>query len=265
MKDSLDFLQSYCEEIPDDTVSEPEFVVHDSLNILRTDVICHHGVKGMKWGVRKEYDTTGSSTSTTRNDSFIGRKKKVTQGDGFVGPINTKGVHKRGEALIQNVHKDEKRNIILGVGGVNSYHNSLSTGGGQAPITMQLGEALHAAVEREIRESEEYKNIKTLIEEFKKIEDNRGKQLGQGKIAAVKVLEKKANKLIKEINSNLNALDRKYYEKTKMINQTADHDYKPSKSIVDGLAYQLNSSIGIKLDKESGRVRKGWKYGQATP
>ena len=81
----------------------------------------------------------------------------------------------------------------------------------------------------------------------------------------VEVLEKKANKLIKEINSNLNALDRKYYEKTKMINQTADHDYKPSKSIVDGLAYQLNSSIGIKLDKESGRVRKGWKYGQATP
>ena len=264
MKDSLDILSVYNEsEKLDET--PVEYVSHDSLNILRNDVICHHGVKGMKWGVRKEYETTGSSTSTTRNDSFVGRKKKVTQGDGFVGPINAKGVHKRGEALNQNVHKRSDGGILLGVGGEHSYYNSISSGMGQAPITTQLGQALYTAVEHEIRESEEYKNIKTLIEEFKKIEDNRGKQLGQGKIAAVEVLEKKANKLIKEINSNLNALDRKYYEKTKMINQTADHDYKPSKSIVDGLAYQLNSSIGIKLDKESGRVRKGWKYGQATP
>lgn len=257
MKDSLDILSVYNEsEKLDET--PVEYVSHDSLNILRTDVICHHGVKGMKWGVRKEYKTTGSSTSTTRNNSFVGRKKKVTQGDG-------KGVHKRGKGTSIEGMSMLTGDLTLGAGGESSYYNSIATGMGQAPITTQLGQALYTAVEHEIRESEEYKNIKTLIEEFKKIEDNRGKQLGQGKIAAVKVLEKKANKLIKEINSNLNALDRKYYEKTKMINQTAEHDYKPSKSIVDGLAYQLNSSIGIKLDKESGRVRKGWKYGQATP
>ena len=53
MKDSLDILQNYCEESPEDVISEPEFVAHDALNILRTDVICHHGVPGMKWGIRR--------------------------------------------------------------------------------------------------------------------------------------------------------------------------------------------------------------------
>lgn len=51
MKDSLDILlENVTEEV---TEYEPEFVAHDALNILRTDVICHHGILGMKWGVRR--------------------------------------------------------------------------------------------------------------------------------------------------------------------------------------------------------------------
>lgn len=51
MKDSLDILLDNVSE--DVTEYEPEFVAHDSLNILRTDVICHHGVLGMRWGIRR--------------------------------------------------------------------------------------------------------------------------------------------------------------------------------------------------------------------
>lgn len=67
MKDSLDFLQNYCEEFPDESISEPEFVAHDALNILRTDVICHHGILGMKWGIRRYQNKDGSLTAAGKN------------------------------------------------------------------------------------------------------------------------------------------------------------------------------------------------------
>lgn len=52
MKDSLDILCTNY-EVKEETCNEIETVYHDSLNILRTDVICHHGILGMKWGVRR--------------------------------------------------------------------------------------------------------------------------------------------------------------------------------------------------------------------
>ena len=52
MKDSLDIL-----------CTEPQYIAHDSLDILRTDVICHHGILGMKWGVRRFQNEDGSLTA----------------------------------------------------------------------------------------------------------------------------------------------------------------------------------------------------------
>lgn len=52
MKDSLDILSVYNE--PEKLDETPvEYVSHDSLNILRNDVICHHGILGMHWGIRR--------------------------------------------------------------------------------------------------------------------------------------------------------------------------------------------------------------------
>lgn len=88
MKDSLDFLQNYCEEVPDESISEPEFVVHDALNILRTDVICHHGILGMKWGVRRYQNKDGSLTTAGKKRyyrnyesmSYAGSKELTRKG-----------------------------------------------------------------------------------------------------------------------------------------------------------------------------------------
>lgn len=61
MKDSLDILLDNVSE--DVTEYEPEFVTHDSLNILRSDAICHHGILGMKWGIRRYQNKDGSLTA----------------------------------------------------------------------------------------------------------------------------------------------------------------------------------------------------------
>lgn len=72
MKDSLDILLVNVTE--DVTEYESEFVTHDSLNILRTDVICHHGVLGMKWGIRRYQNKDGSLTAA-------GKKRYVKNWD----------------------------------------------------------------------------------------------------------------------------------------------------------------------------------------
>ena len=56
MKDSLDIL-----------LTEPVYVAHDSLNILNPDVICHHGILGMKWGIRRYQNKDGSLTAAGKN------------------------------------------------------------------------------------------------------------------------------------------------------------------------------------------------------
>lgn len=84
MKDSLDFLQNYCEEIPENTVSEPDVVVHDALNILRTDVICHHGILGMKWGVRRYQNKDGSLTAAGKK-----RYYRYPDSEGTLGTLLT--------------------------------------------------------------------------------------------------------------------------------------------------------------------------------
>lgn len=67
----------------DNTEYEPEFVAHDSLNILRTDVICHHGILGMKWGIRRYQNKDGSLTPEGRarlkiDEMVAGRNEDVT-------------------------------------------------------------------------------------------------------------------------------------------------------------------------------------------
>lgn len=46
--------------------NELNYVYHDALNILRTDVICHHGILGMKWGIRRYQNKDGSLTAEGR-------------------------------------------------------------------------------------------------------------------------------------------------------------------------------------------------------
>lgn len=240
-------------------------VLKDSLDILmpnayNDDFIEHHGVKGMKWGVRKSDDTKVTTKSTSGNRSrFTARKKKVTEGNGT-------GVHKRGEGMhVENAYGEE------GIGPYDSFHNAVNVYGnlgaftlGYAPVSMQLGKALKTAILQEIIASGEYQDIKQLVEEFEKLASERKKSWNQESTAATMVFEEKANKLIKDINSKLTAIDSKFAEKTKLVRQSADKSYSPSRDLIDG-AFLTSSSGALNIDKKTGRVSKGWKTSSTVP
>lgn len=240
----------------------------DSLDILRTDYgtsefIEHHGVKGMKWGVRREDKSMGTPTkSVSNNHGLEGRKKKVTAGNG-------NGVHKRGEGQhYVNAYQE------AGVGPYDDYHNAVNVYGdigafslGFAPVTTQLGKALKTEMLKEMMKTEEYRNIKRLTEEFNKLASSRNKTWNQGNSSATANFEEKASSLIRAINSNLTALDGKYRDKSKMVKQTVDKTYSPSKDILDFLfpGKVQGVSGALKIDKNSGRVSKGWKAAPTNP
>ena len=232
----------------------------DSLDILKPredDYIEHHGVKGMKWGVRKSDDTKATTKSTSGNrNRFTSRKKKVTEGNGT-------GAHKRGEGMhIENAYGE------MGVGPWNDFHNAVNVYGnlgaftlGYAPVSMQLGKALRTAILKEIVASGEYQDIKQLVEEFEKLASERSKTWNQGNSAVTTDFEEKASELIRQINSKLTAIDSKYVDKTKLIKQTTDKTYSPSKYIFDF----LSPSSALKFDANSRTVTKGWKTPPTKP
>ena len=74
MKDSLDML-----------LTEPVYVAHDSLNILNPDVICHHGILGMKWGIRRYQNKDGSLTAAGKKRYYV-----RPDDDGYAGNLLTK-------------------------------------------------------------------------------------------------------------------------------------------------------------------------------
>ena len=73
MKDSLDIL-----------LTEPVYVAHDSLDILDPDIICHHGILGMKWGIRRYQNKDGSLTAAGKKRYYA-----YPDSEGDIGNILT--------------------------------------------------------------------------------------------------------------------------------------------------------------------------------
>lgn len=109
MKDSLDILLDNVSE--DVTEYEPEFVAHDSLNILRSDVICHHGILGMKWGIRRYQNKDGSLTAA-------GKKRYLKSWDKY---LNGKRSKRRDSLDILSDHLTEKEMTDLYKDTFSSY------------------------------------------------------------------------------------------------------------------------------------------------
>jgi hypothetical protein len=103
MKDSLDILCTNY-EVNEETPNEIETVYHDSLNILRTDVICHHGILGMKWGIRRYQNKDGSLTAA-------GKKRYYGSVEGYENgwAWNGGNLTKKGEKAFKN-RKGEWKN-----------------------------------------------------------------------------------------------------------------------------------------------------------
>lgn len=204
----------------------------DSLDILmpntyNDDFIEHHGVKGMKWGVRKK-------TYTTNGKGAFRRKR--------LNGVSTGGM----------------------VGGGNSYPGSIEGGAISSSGNMSEKELveLHNKTIDDIRNSATYSEIFKLAEQLKGMRDNRRKN--EATAATEMVFEAKADKIIEQINDKLKGLDASFAKETSMI-KNLDKGFLPSKWVLSDLSEKKSSSAALGLNRATGRVDKGWIPNKTVP
>lgn len=223
----------------------------DSLDILMPNAcndnfIEHHGVKGMKWGVRKKYVTTGATGHTTSEkiNSIIS---------------SSKGAHRRGNGLSGTMPGGI-------VGGGNSYPGSIEGGAISSSGNMTEKELveLHNKTIDDIRNSATYSEIFKLAEQLKSMSDSRRMNLEQQTTATEMVFEAKADKIIEQINDKLKGLDSSFAKETSII-KNFDKGFSPSKWVLSDLSEKKSSSAALGLNRATGRVSKGWNRPSTVP
>ena len=230
----------------------------DSLDILRTDYvdndsIAHHGVKGMKWGVRKKTYVVGNgkgafrrkrieSKETSSNGVVTGRKKTYTTSNG-------KGAFRR-----ERLEAYQSGGVV---GGGNSYGSISETAIKNPNMSEKELVELHNKTVDDIRKTATYSEIFKLAEELKKIQDDRKANLGQGNLATEMVIEAKSEKIINQINEKLKEIDDTFAKETSKI-KYFKKDFSPSKWVVSDLSEHKSVSAALGLNRSTGRVDKGW-------
>ena len=227
----------------------------DSLDILCTgDYVEHHGVKGMKWGRRKNV-TTGTGNSRTAS----GKIQNLVN--------NSKGVHKRGNGLYKSGGE---------IGGKKGY-GPVGVAGGSYAFGAEKGDIvtsgkmsekelveLHNKTVDDIRKNPYYSEIFKLAEELKKLADNRKANLGQATSATELVFEAKADKIVEQINTKLKGIDDAYASETAKI-RNFKRDFSPSKWVLSDLSEHKSVSAALGLNRSTGRVDKGWSRPSPVP
>ena len=93
-------------------------------NLISDDYLIHHGIKGMKWGVRKRNETEGfrkASLINQKREVQRARKKyrtgKITKSQykTEASRIKTQGSIDRGRMLVENSHQTYGKVIAKGI------------------------------------------------------------------------------------------------------------------------------------------------------
>jgi hypothetical protein len=157
LKDSLDILSTYNE--PEKLDETPvEYVSHDALNILRTDVICHHGILGMKWGIRRYQNKDGSLTAAGRK-----RYYRFPNDTGDLGNILTD----KGRKAFKNRKGEWKTNTAGQAAKARHEENQ--------EIQRKRNEEIEKKLIPLFKKSEKYRKELDILNEGKRVEGYRNK------------------------------------------------------------------------------------------